>query len=394
MSQLQPSQPDNPKTEQAQSVDWRQSSVYEIAAAVKRAISAGLSAGFQRLMWQPALKVANKLIDADTLPSLKPAESGLLDQARTEKYIPSLKQALLLASLATPGLAMNPQAPGVDTWLFIVGVTTGSAWFFITLEKVRKQLLDYGVAMTTDMLQAFLTVTLLSLFRSGASILHGQQSDKITHHEVLQVTSSGVTCAVLGRCTWLLIKAVLKFDIMDTFNNGTAPLAKKFYESSLSGLRESANRLDEPRVSSEHAKSAITDGLLGLYQYYLASDVQVDPGLGNTIHTLCIANEDSSHTAFFGTLLPVMDRIVQSYAELIITPNCMNQSLRFECSIVTAKLHQLQSGEECNSDQKHTTLAKIFRFLSNCIENFETDIGQRLMPSDAAPPTPTPPHPR
>ncbi len=351
---------------------WSSTMLSRIGAVSKK-INAGVS------------RISKMLIDEETLPGLKSAENSLLEQAKTEKYIPSLKQALLMASLATPGLAMNPQAPGLDTWLFIVGVSTGSAWFFITLEKVRKQLLDYGVAMTTDMLQAFLTVTLISLFRSGTSILRGQQHDEIAQNEFLQVTTAGITCAVLGRCTWLLIKAVLKFDIMDTFNNGTAPLAKKFYEMTLSGLRKGSERLDYPSVSDEHAMAATADALMGFYQYCLATDSGIDTAIGKEVHSL--NTNKHSYKEFFRTVLPLLHRITESYRERIETADNQDTSMAYECQIICQNLQDLQSHigsqEEVSANYVNVRVAKVLRFLSSCLENFESDIGKGLMtPND------------
>ncbi len=196
-----------------------------------------------------------------TLRDLNPnaQEATILESSTRRKWVPALRNSALQAALASPGILLSDPEK-VQFFLLVISSITGFAWFSVSLKEVKKKFTEYGIELTEDLLEACLTAILIFAVISG----YGIGSEVLDHvqnliesagfniHAFIEspVFRTSAICASLAvgvRMIGNLIKATIKFDANDALLTGTSDIARRFFETSLSSLRSTAQTL-----SSQH----------------------------------------------------------------------------------------------------------------------------------------------
>lgn len=314
------------------------------------------------------------LIEAKLLLSgLKQREIELLNASR-RKYIDALGEALPLTILGGPGMAMCKDS---DTFLLVSGIVISSAWFMITFEKVQKQLLKYGLNMTKQMLTATLTIVFLALSKSMGDAILGEEkagSDAGTLEKLATYATIGVMC----RCTWLFVRVILQYDIMDTFNNGLASLAQRYYENALSRLENNAKILKDPGLGNLAGRTFITESLTEYQAYTLELDKPLSGEVATGIKKLQTMDEGINDQEFYALAIDILKAIINSYLTTANREPIDNVTLKSRLSMGINKLEKLKTHlNKPNGYQKdyvHIVIATLLELLKDCTEFFQGSI--------------------
>lgn len=161
------------------------------------------------------------------------------------KYGRSIINSLVSAMMIVPAILF------LDTGMLMsvlipITMVAGSAWFAISLANMKKKFESFGLELTTNMFEAFLTslvmlgtLTLFSLLPvvfAGISLM-GQG------YFFVKVISGVLGVAVVFRLLFCVFAGALKYDINDAMLTGQNELAERYFKKSLSLLHTSSENL-------------------------------------------------------------------------------------------------------------------------------------------------------
>ena len=175
-------------------------------------------------------------------------EWNVLNDSIRDKYIPAFRNAVFLAILGTPGMILTPQADP-KYMLTVIASVTGIAWFAISLKEIKQKFSRFGLELTSDMLQAFLTTLFTmcllygyQMYASDISVLldllkrQGVDIRSRFLSPVMQALFKLASVGVGGNVAYKLFQAVHKYDVNDAMFTGSAELARRYFSKELSEL--------------------------------------------------------------------------------------------------------------------------------------------------------------
>ncbi len=327
---------------------------------------------------------------------LNPMERAMIDESVVDKYVPVMRNAVFFTAIATPGVILNPGAYlAILTAIFAV---TGIAWFTISLEKVKEKFMEFGIELTADMLEAFLTTLFLLAVSCGFSILSPQIANIIELSNqagvdlapLLEKVQSVGTSAlgsvsanlasiyVVARIVSKTVKSVFKFDANDTLLTGTSDAARRFYEKALSKLHEAADILKEEH-SLQAANLQIAIGLHSYYQYLREMKLEIPEGLEKNIEEL-VSDAGMSQKDIDLKVIPILKEILAQYEGFISTEK--TDPTRSEYKFTTHALDALEKayGKDKDPDQGRadSTIALALGTTAEFLEVFRDELASTV----------------
>jgi len=142
---------------------------------------------------KPFRLIINSILKSLRNTDLTGEEKRIIDSSIEDKYVPVLRNAFLFAIISTPAYAENPQAAYV---IFgIITSLTGLAWFSMSLKDVKTKFGGFGIELTADMLEAFLTsLFLVALIAALNSVVEpAQQIFQLIHNSSLNRVTEKIT---------------------------------------------------------------------------------------------------------------------------------------------------------------------------------------------------------
>jgi len=180
---------------------------------------------------------------------LDSVQSEIAKDSIKNKYSKAVAKALGSGLLIIPAiLFLNTQI--LVSILIPITMVSGTAWFAISLANLKKKFEQFGLELTQNLFDSFMTslvvLGLLAFFSFFASlfseiVIIGQQDFTI------QLISAILGIIVVFRILYNLFAGSLKYDINDAMLTGQAEAAEQFFKKSLSLLHESANILQSGR---------------------------------------------------------------------------------------------------------------------------------------------------
>ena len=180
---------------------------------------------------------------------LNSVQNDIANDSIKNKYSVTIVNALGSGLLIIPAiLFLNTQI--LVSILIPITMVSGTAWFAISLANLKKKFEHFGLELTANLFDSFVTslvVLGLLAFFSFFAILF---SDVISYGQqnlVIQLISAILGIVVVFRILYNLFIGSLKYDINDAMLTGQAEAAEQFFKKSLSLLHESANILQTGR---------------------------------------------------------------------------------------------------------------------------------------------------
>jgi hypothetical protein len=324
----------NPETHQPESLENKNlsSKILGILKSTGQSIIKVLDTPFE---WYSRNQVGG-LLELDP----NPKESGMIEDSVTQKYIPATRNAVLATAMGVPGILMADDPTTIQIILTAIFTTTGVAWFTMSLKEVKEKFSPFGINLTSCMLQAFLSTLLMTTVSAGFTIMSPEVQAILrwaTEANVdLTLPKTGLDIAartgtVLSGSFIIkkLISAVIKFDANDAMLTGSADVAKKFFEKSISTLREAAKILKSEHVL-EAANQQIANALNDYYEFLLEIKApiptELDPDKLKEI-----------------TLNPCMDQKAFDQIMLPMLKGCISQFERFISRSKPAETHKFET---------------------------------------------------
>jgi hypothetical protein len=316
-------------------------------------------------------------------------EKSIVDDSVYDKYIPVLRNSFLFAALAAPGaLLTNPQA--IQFILAIISSVTGVAWFTVSLKEVKEKFVDFGVELTGNMLEAFLTTIFIIAIMSGVAIASEPIQMILSWaaengFNLLAVTSSVKfkVAAAIGtlwsgfRIVKNLVKATIKFDANDAMLTGSADAARNFYESSISELRNNAKLL-KSETTTAGANMRIYESVKG-YADYL-NKVGLGFGAYDRLEKdirILLDNIDADQSTFDQLSLPIIERLIIPMEE---TSSVKNSTFELKFGRIKQEVKKLkslyQAGKPVSREISDNVFSNAFEGLADLVANFQDELEQ------------------
>lgn len=321
-----------------------------------------------RLFVEPSLSTLRK-------GGLNPTESAIVDDAKVNKYVPALRNAMLMALVATPGMFVN--SAQVDQNFFnAIMALVGISWFAITMKSVKAKYVDFGTELTKDMLEPFLTSTFILLLsflaKMGQSGLISALPEEARElgkkgFEMVQTQpglgiATAVTMAVVVKMIYSLVKSVIKYDANDAMLTGSDDAARQFFEDALSGLRNAAFVLKSPhdvQAANFSIAKAIEEYFVSLRNFGIpVSENMIETG------SSLLENVTKGIKVFDTEAIPLLKRLFSPYCKLIDEEDDAVLKGKYSFTVRSLdKLLELYAGEE----EPQQGLADIT--IANALEN-------------------------
>lgn len=203
---------------------------------MKVAIMAFINTPFTKLVEQMLKTLRNSDPSSD--------ETAVINDSVRDKYVPALRNATLLSLLAAPAYIQNAQVAYV---IFgIISSLTGLAWFSMSLKDVKAKFTKFGIELTADMLEAFLTsIFLIALLTGYGVISEPIQKIFLINHQTA-INNSGavqgstlialfdiikviVPLSIMFKIMSSLVSATIKHDANDAMLTGSTDAAQVFF---------------------------------------------------------------------------------------------------------------------------------------------------------------------
>jgi hypothetical protein len=305
-------------------------------------------------------------------PSDEPAIKGA-----TDKYVSATRNATIMSLAATPGIIANDPMSLMGYMVAIASVT-GIAWYTISVEKVKKRYVPFGVELTQDMLEAFLSSCMLLFMISNTHMLGGRLSKHLPFEGFFEsdlnwFIATFVTLLVTTRITWKTVSSTIKFDANDALLAGRTELEMQFYQEKLSELKNIANRLRNGQ-HLEAANHSIADG----FAHYCIARDSLGPPLSEDAQEIIQSFQEkgeSDQKSLDLEVISLFEKLLSEYSSLIKE----NKSLSLVYKFATKKLKMLkkQYNKKETVSQAHSdaTFASCFEALARLSEQ----LGENLV---------------
>lgn len=178
-----------------------------------------------------------------------------IDLSNIEKEIAEAsiksKYATAVFYATISGILIIPAILFLDTGVLIsvlipITMVAGTAWFAISLANLKKKFENFGLELTTNMFESFVT----SLLMLGLLTFFSLFSEFFLQITYLgdKYTSLKFAAAILGtyvvfRLLYNLFSGALKYDMNDAMLTGQNEVAERFFKKSLSLLHSSSENL-------------------------------------------------------------------------------------------------------------------------------------------------------
>ena len=186
-------------------------------------------------------KILNKFFKID----LSNVEKEIALESVDKKYAKCIKNALISALFIFPA-TLFLETNILITVLIPITMVAGTAWFAVSLADIKKKFENFGLELTINLFNSFLTsLAILAILTLVSLNSHLFSSVILTYKNNIWIS---VISGILGTIVvFNLIKNVfygsLKYDINDAMLTGQNEVAERFYKRSLSFLHSSAENL-------------------------------------------------------------------------------------------------------------------------------------------------------
>lgn len=242
---------------------------------------------------------------------LNPRESAIIEESIYDKYNPALRNSMIQSLLAAPGLVLSDSGQALAV-IAVISTVTGIAWFTISLKEVKAKFCAFGTNVTKNMLQAFLTTVFIIGVISAYNIVETVFSiQQFSVSPQMQIVFAGLSLAVLCNMMVKLIKATIQHDANDAMLTGSADIAKRYYEQSLSSTHKAAHMLrHEHKLATANLTIATALNeyaiLLRDLNFVLPDSLQQD-----IYSILDVADTDQEKVD--ATVIPILEGFLKSY---------------------------------------------------------------------------------
>jgi hypothetical protein len=215
--------------------------------------------------------------DMEGLHALNPnaEEVKMIKDSVQQKYAPVLRNSTLGAILAAPGILLVKEPMVIQMILSVIITTTGVAWFSMSLKDVKLKFAEFGMELTSNMMEAFLTSLYLAFLYAGYSIMSPEIQNALAWGKEQGIDLAGgvkntpgvevgakVLSIIIGVRMILsnVRQAVVKFDANDALLTGAGAVAVEAFQKQLDKVREAGTGLDR----TQDLKSANLKIIMGL----------------------------------------------------------------------------------------------------------------------------------
>ncbi|MCK5476574.1 MAG: hypothetical protein KAI55_01500, partial [Candidatus Aenigmarchaeota archaeon] len=202
-------------------------------------------------MTNKIMKVCDNLIKKKILNTffnigLSNIEKEIADDSVKNKYRPGLINALISAILISPAILFL-DVNILMSVLIPVTMVAGTAWFAISLANMKKKFENFGLELTANMFEAFVTslalLGTLTLFSLTPTSLFAPIITIAEQYFVVRLISGILGILIILKLLFLVLIASLKYDINDTMLTGQNEAAERYFKKSLSLLYTASENL-------------------------------------------------------------------------------------------------------------------------------------------------------
>jgi hypothetical protein len=203
--------------------------------------------------------------------SLTNDEKQMADDAVKEKYIPSIKTAILYSLLLIPSLLLLDTSIVISV-LIPTTMVAGTAWFAVSLASMKKKFENFGMELTRELFLAFV-LSLIMLFLATLTSLtkivwSPYIPENIKTNSLILTISAILATIVVGKLLYSIFAGSLKYDVNDAMLTGQNEAAEKFFKKSLSLLFTTSQQL------RKGMELQVANYSLGLAFYEVFKDIE------------------------------------------------------------------------------------------------------------------------
>lgn len=355
--------------------------------------------GFLQVIDGPFEKMARGTIKTLTDLGPNPRESKLIEQQVTGKYIPATRNAVLLTLATIPGILLMKDPASVMYFLTIVSSVTGIAWFAMSLKEVQEKFGPFGTELTRDMLEAFLSSLFLAGIVTGYDVASPQIQAIISWMQEAgmdlnsffksKTFRAGAALATIGAGVHVvkrLVSAVIKFDANDSLLTGSSNLAKRFYEQSLSSLRNTA-RILKSEHTIELANFQIAVALSSYYQFFKEINAELPESLTEESLRKLAMSATKDQKKVDNMVIPVLKELLAQYKVFLGQNESLKHKYSFALEAITELEKTYEQGLTPPQSLADASIATAIDTLSDFLEQFQDELRSETPPS-TSPTTP------
>jgi hypothetical protein len=303
-----------------------------------------------------------KTIYAVDLTSL---EASVIRQSVKEKYIPALKTSFLMGLLGIfPILFLDTNV--IISVLIPITMVAGTAWFAISLASMKQKFEQFGMELTTNMFEAFVTslifLLLLAVLSLGNFFIQ-PLVNFLPYQNFFNILSFVLGTLVIGNITYKLFIGSFKYDINDAMLTGQSEAAERFYRKSLSLLHNVAENLQDNRSTQ------VANYYIGVAFFEIFSFLKK---LGTANGKLAGYMEESNRLVFNPSMpQKEADKIAQHLISEFVS-YCVNPSSdesRKSLEAIGDELKCLAQNTEEAQEMVDTRFSIIFKEIAGLVEN-------------------------
>ncbi|MCK5476572.1 MAG: hypothetical protein KAI55_01490 [Candidatus Aenigmarchaeota archaeon] len=162
------------------------------------------------------------------------------------KYKPCIFNAIISGILIIPAILILDTNTLMSV-LIPITMVVGSAWFAISLANMKKKFEDFGLELTTNMFEGFVTslvmLGLLTLFSLMPNSLFAPITVIAKQYFIVCLISGILGTIVIFKLLFLVFAGALKYDINDAMLTGQNEAAERYFKKSLSLLHTASENL-------------------------------------------------------------------------------------------------------------------------------------------------------
>ena len=187
---------------------------------------------------------------------LTSVEKQIAKESITDKYAPATTRGITVGLLATPAIIFLDTSV-IVTVLIPATLVAGTAWFSVSLANLKKKFEPFGLELTYNLFEAFVS-SLIILFLASAfsltSSLWGASAEIIvSDHPWLIPTAALLGTLGVGSLLYKIFLGAMKYDVNDAMLTGQNEAAERFFKKSLSLLHGTAASLRSHQLTLQVA---------------------------------------------------------------------------------------------------------------------------------------------
>ena len=299
--------------------------------------------------------------------NLTSIESEIAVESVREKYAPCLKVAIINGLLVLPAILFLDSST-ITSVLIPITLVAGTAWYSISLSSIKKKFENFGLDLTTNIFESFVTSLVVLILIATISLTSNFLTPimSLSKYTFITLTSGILGSFIIFKTIYKVFIGSMKYDINDAMLTGQNEAAEKFFKKSLSFLNITAENLR----SGKHIQVAnyyIGLSFFEIFTYIKSLNIFNNDEISKYIDKANVLIDEPSMKQKEADKISVA--LIEEFLSLIKMKN--NSDVNKSIQAIKDELRNLSDEDSVNEVQEmvDTRMSIIFQEIGNMIDN-------------------------